>query len=107
MDDQRDAMATRIEAVLGWQLQHDEWKSVEELLADLDQAVIRSDWEFARVVAIELMLIGPIRAGRGLDDGLERIPPSQGIQDVVNRLLHRLGRPPKPEARDGDNHNDS
>jgi hypothetical protein len=97
MSNQASTTARLVGAVLQWRLQSAEWEPVEELLADLDEALDREDWSSAQLAVTELVLIGPRRTSRGLDDGLERRPPSDSARDVVNRLLHRLGRPPRPE----------
>ncbi|MBO3738677.1 CATRA system-associated protein [Actinoplanes flavus] len=80
------------------------WRRIDDALRLLDGALATGDTARMRQGTTALMLAAPTRAGRGVHTSMgqpPRHPVPQPTRDLVNRLLHRLGRPTAPED-DGD-----
>jgi hypothetical protein len=82
-----------IEDVLSWTLTDDRWTLVEAALSKLVEAVDAGDRaEIGRLTTV-LMLSGPRRIGRGVNESDQppRKSASPRVRDLVNRLVDRLG----------------
>jgi len=104
-------LATLLDDVTRWRLTNCGWQRVDDALLLLDEALGAGDEEHIRQATTALILAGPRRAGQGVNEAMDqppRQPTSARTQDLVNRLLHRLGRHnpdaprPAPQHRDGD-----
>jgi hypothetical protein len=82
-----------------WTLTADTWQRVDEALRQLDDALDAGDQHRVDQCITVLLLAGPRRTGRGVDDSLDdppRRPVPAQTRDLINRLVHRLGLPATP-----------
>jgi hypothetical protein len=94
-------LAWLLEDVVCWTLTDDGWQRVDDALLRLDYALGAGDEAQIGQETTALMLAGPRRAGRGVDDSMDRAlrqPAPARTRDLVNMLVHRLGRAGTSEA---------
>jgi hypothetical protein len=91
-----------LDDVAQWRLTSNGWQRVDEALVLLDEAMESGDEERVREGMTALVLAGPRRAGKRVDDTMDqpaRHPASARTRDLANRLLRRIG-PPQRDAPD-------
>lgn len=89
-----------LDDVACWTLTADGWHRVDDALRQLEEALDRGDEDRINQCTTALILAGPRRTGRGVNDTMDRRsrqPAPTQTRDLVNRLVHRLGRDGTPD----------
>lgn len=93
MSEPIDRSVALLKAVLQWELTESQWHNVDELLANVREALKIGDLPEARRVISLVVLCGPRRVGRSINprmDSVERNSVSSATSELINELVHSL-----------------